>query len=405
MKYTHFFLFCMILFGTAGCAAEPSGMSDEPESEPESEVVLEAELEDVTEPIEETIFEFSRETTVTESDFELEDDTGYGFAYHAANVLDADYSTAWCRAGVNETDDFSEPDLSFRFASAPDGMPVGIVPGFARDETIFYQNNRIKTLVVVYGAALEQQKTFTFEDDYRMQFFEMPEGDYVDFTFYVTEVYPGSKYDDTCIAEIDLWSDWVAARDADAAYNYYLENKAGQALRPVGIDHLFLNYTDSQMTSSCKDYLMTTFDMNEFGDSVSYFYPTEEGYSNTYPLAEGGDKSDTGFYFTYDRSEDRYDFPCCEPVWVSLNMNSWAEEGDVISVKWFQTTFFIDEEDQFSEVTKLLNTFDWTVQACLEDTFVLEKLEVPSGYSLGGFVLEFYYNDHLIDVAQYSMAQ
>ncbi|MDP2625038.1 MAG: hypothetical protein Q8P27_02515, partial [Candidatus Peregrinibacteria bacterium] len=48
------------------------------------------------------VIEFSRESTIASSSYELEDNTGYGFAYHASNVFDLDYSTSWCASESDE---------------------------------------------------------------------------------------------------------------------------------------------------------------------------------------------------------------------------------------------------------------------------------------------------------------
>lgn len=133
-------------------------------------------------------------------------DSGDGFNYEAKNVLDGDLATAWCREPLNEDSAPFAGVITLIFPESPAGKLVGIVPGFAADEKIYWQNNRVKKLVLVdpVSPMLDDATVFELKDQYGMQYFELPEKVGEMLTFSVAEVYPGSKYNDTCIAEFNF---------------------------------------------------------------------------------------------------------------------------------------------------------------------------------------------------------
>lgn len=133
-----------------------------------------------------------------------EDRTGN---YEAENVFDGDLSTAWCPAPVDSSEEgpFAGA-LILHFTQSPSGKTMNIFPGFARDEKTYWENNRIKTLVVpgLPSPALEDAFLFDLKDEYGFQSIVLPQGLKDTIMLFSQEVYPGSKYDDTCIAEIQL---------------------------------------------------------------------------------------------------------------------------------------------------------------------------------------------------------
>ncbi len=339
---------------------------------------------------------FSRDSTLIEASSVLEDATGYGFAYDANNVFDVDYSTSWCSSSKDE-----EPTLTIIFSQPTELGHLGIMPGFARDKTIFNQNNRIKTIEFYLNDEEVAFGQWDFDDEYEMQFYTMPHEEISQLTLKIKEVYPGSKYDDTCIAEIDFWSDWVTSQDSEAAYNYYEEYKKDLALRPVGIDNIFL-FNAGKNYNVCSIGSSEAFVTEDWGDSVVYFLPSREGYPRTYKTVDGGTVTDTGFYFSYSKSENRYDFPCCRDIFFSLKMNQWTELGDEISSKWYLTNYSFEDR---STTTKLLGIDTSVVQGCGDGLFAFGPLGIPNDYPLGNYVVEFYFQDHLIGEAFYNMSQ
>lgn len=166
------------------------------------------------------------QTTVTASSTLL-DTTSIGFDYSPSTAIDQDFSTAW----TEDVDDEGVGEwVTLDFPTTAKINTVGIVPGYGRETDIYYKNNRIKELEL--GFSDGTTVTETLIDDYNMQFIEFTtrETDYLKLT--VKSVYAGSTYDDTCVAELDIWSDYVLNKDATAAMNYYLTYKEPYAVRP-----------------------------------------------------------------------------------------------------------------------------------------------------------------------------
>ncbi|MFA4815266.1 MAG: hypothetical protein WC653_04180 [Candidatus Gracilibacteria bacterium] len=329
----------------------------------------------------ESTFESSRETTVAGGSSELEDDTGYGFAYNASNVLDLDYSTSWCptNEGVPQILTLSFPEVTIL-------GPVGIVGGYARDEKIFFQNNRLKTVEVWYDDLPEAVDELHFDDTYGMQFFGLTQEEAQTIKFKIMEIYPGSKYTDTCVAEVDLWSDWVNQKDADAAYNYYLEYKEEFAKRPAGIADLDMIFADpsyaiypEDITYECGaiDYTNITKDFSS-DDSFTYVwkgYGDQTEYLGDYsPSSYGGDWS------AWSRMT---------PI-LSAKLNTWAKAGDEFEVRWVQTP-------------KLVKTGTVLAQACADGTLYISDVLETGG--MGGYTLEVYYQGHLVGKTDLALSQ
>lgn len=98
-----------------------------------------------------------------------------------------------------------------------DYTQICIVNGYARDEKVWQENGRVKTLMMyVYD---QPYARLALEDTINPQYFTIPEGDIrvansgeVTFKFVIEEVYPGTMYEDTCITGISVdfgnVSDW-----------------------------------------------------------------------------------------------------------------------------------------------------------------------------------------------------
>lgn len=165
-------------------------------------------------------------TTVTASST-LEDVTGIGFDYSPETVLDLDWSTAW----TEDASGFGENEwIKLSFSNSAVINRIGIVPGYGREVGIYNDNNRLKTILLEFSDGTTIEKSLT--DSYSMQILDFPiiKTDYL--KIYIKSAYSGGKYDDTCIAEIDLWSDFVLNNDPDGAYAYYLLYYEPYALYP-----------------------------------------------------------------------------------------------------------------------------------------------------------------------------
>ncbi len=124
--------------------------------------------------------------------------------YQAENILDTIPQTAWCTPESKST-----TTLTLSFDEKVDVGRVGIFPGYAREEKLFFENSRPKTVEVWYNDLPEAVDELHFEDQYDMQFFDLNEVDIQKLTFKITEVYPGSKYQDLCVSGVDFWRDWT----------------------------------------------------------------------------------------------------------------------------------------------------------------------------------------------------
>ncbi|MBD5493878.1 MAG: leucine-rich repeat domain-containing protein [Lachnospiraceae bacterium] len=88
-----------------------------------------------------------------------------------------------------------------------DYTQICIVNGYARDEKVWQENGRVKTLMMyVYDKPYARLE---LEDTINPQYFTLPQGDIrvangseVTFKFVIEDVYPGTMYEDTCITGI-----------------------------------------------------------------------------------------------------------------------------------------------------------------------------------------------------------
>lgn len=370
-------LLCLALL-TSACGSEAPALKEE--DEPTTEVVEEAVAED-EEAIEEVAFESSRETTVASGSSELEDDTAYGFAYNSSNVLDLDYSTSWC-----STDEGVPQVLTLSFPEVTALGSVGVVGGYARDEKIFFQNNRLKTVEVWYDDLPEAVDELHFEDVYGMQFFDLTQEEAQTVKFKIMETYPGSKYTDTCVAEVDLWSEWVEQKDVDAAYNYYLEYKEAFATRPVGISSLSMGFfaDSTPYLNTCKQVDMSLV------EKIYYEAGMSKGIMDYYDI-----RTDE-FLYSYNSNYDfwgtysNYGEPSKEAV-VNAEMNSWAKAGDTVDVRWIRGSELVASEEVI-------------VTECQGKFYISANADSLDGSGAPMFEVQLYYEDRLIGEARFSLS-
>ncbi len=149
------------------------------------------------------------------------------FRYSEKKAFDGDMETSWVEAlkgdGIGEKIAFTTLDFIRGMAITS----ISVVPGYGV-EKYFRQNNRVKQAILsvyptgVYAAQWDMsypigdiiyQTTLTFDDDLRIQEFPLEIPGYEEdmvlaggvlFVLEIKEVYPGSDWDDTCIAEIEL---------------------------------------------------------------------------------------------------------------------------------------------------------------------------------------------------------
>lgn len=133
-----------------------------------------------------------------------------GEKYSAENLIDGSWKS-WAEGeegsgiGTKITFEFERP---FRFANATNYACIDIVNGYG-DLKHFYQNNRVKemNLWIDDDSVPVKIKLYDIHNAQTIVLRDYIGDRYVSkLIFEILSVYPGSKYDDTCIAEIHLGS-------------------------------------------------------------------------------------------------------------------------------------------------------------------------------------------------------
>ena len=88
-------------------------------------------------------------------------------------------------------------------------LEVCVVNGYAKNEQTWNENGRVKTLLMYV-----ENKPYAYlelEDTYKPQYIELPDEDIlvvdggnISFRFEIVDVYPGTKYEDTCLTGLEL---------------------------------------------------------------------------------------------------------------------------------------------------------------------------------------------------------
>lgn len=147
--------------------------------------------------------------------------------YPGINAVDRNPSTAWVEGkngnGVGEWLSFKIDANTYLPTTTPFSVErIGIIPGYAKNQKTWSENNRVKSLlVVVYtpqtSIAIIPKKEIEWvayrmnlKDESKLQIFEFP-ADKIAFNecpmtvtvwLKIEGVYKGTKYDDTCISEV-----------------------------------------------------------------------------------------------------------------------------------------------------------------------------------------------------------
>lgn len=128
----------------------------------------------------------------------------YG-SYFACAAVDGSTETAWVEGvsgpGIGEW-------IQLTFSSPIELRDLRFDVGYDKSADLFAKNNRIKSATLVFSNG--EPMTVGFEDARGPQEFAMARapGSNVETAFVrviIDEVYPGTRYDDTCLAEIEMW--------------------------------------------------------------------------------------------------------------------------------------------------------------------------------------------------------
>ncbi|MBD3360797.1 hypothetical protein GF366_03280 [Candidatus Peregrinibacteria bacterium] len=353
----------------AGCGIEDERKADDLQKvdvEKEEKIVEKEKKEEKEEKIEKEAIEgkdiLEVKNYVISTSSVLVDETNVGFNYEGEMVGDKDFSTAWC-SGEGGTGDV----LTMEFSEPVKASKLGIVPGFARDEKIYFQNNRIKKLKMVFDG---EEEVFNLPDEYRMHFLNFcEECTFQKVDFIVEEVYEGSKYDDTCIAEIDFWSDYVVNENEEAAMNYYKNYKEADALRPYDIVSSIM--ISDRSPDSCMEPRKT------------------EKYSEF----EGVQVLNMG------------------EIFVTAFVNQYGREGDEVNVKWYHVEPAYPDSPDYEEENEwvfLKSEKSKVVESCDGNLYIHTNI-YPAGevdvFPLGIYKVNFYHNGKFVGSGKFRISQ
>ncbi|MCB1194152.1 MAG: type II secretion system protein GspG [Leptospiraceae bacterium] len=118
--------------------------------------------------------------------------------YNVNNLIDNDLATCWKE---------SEPGagegqwLEFQFKNTINIDKIRIANGFQKDNELFIQNNRLKTIYVCVNS-YETCKQFSLKDTQGWEEFKLNEQNVTRLKLIIDSVYNGAKWDDTTISEI-----------------------------------------------------------------------------------------------------------------------------------------------------------------------------------------------------------
>ncbi|HLJ50489.1 MAG TPA: DUF4424 family protein [Bryobacteraceae bacterium] len=129
--------------------------------------------------------------------------------YPVQNIADLNKATAWVADKSGGTDE----SITLTLAKPAHVDQLGIIPGYTKSKAIYFANNRIKDLEVSVNGG--QPVPVSLPDEYisfapgsKKAYQLIDLGGYTGpaktITLKVKQVYPGSKYNDTCISELLL---------------------------------------------------------------------------------------------------------------------------------------------------------------------------------------------------------
>lgn len=139
------------------------------------------------------------ETSVTASSY-LKDAKNPINTYWPPNLSDGNSSTAWVEgkkgSGIGES-------IFFRFNFPKKPLSIEIQNGYGKSQDIFNKNGRVKSLLL--SASDGTILKIPLRDEMGPQKFPFQPSAPVNWvSLEILEVYPGTKYDDTCVSEISF---------------------------------------------------------------------------------------------------------------------------------------------------------------------------------------------------------
>jgi len=131
--------------------------------------------------------------------------TDRGGQYQSWMAMDGALETSWVEGvagpGVGEW-------FMLTFPGTVEIYYINIDVGYDRNADIFYANNRIKRVTFVFSNGEQIEMPLSDTRGMQMIVLARAPGPSIETTFVkmvIEEVYPGSRHDDTCLAEIEVW--------------------------------------------------------------------------------------------------------------------------------------------------------------------------------------------------------
>lgn len=142
--------------------------------------------------------------------------------YKSANLFDGKIDTAWVEGakgnGIGEWVYIELDAIKESVTTTPFAIwQIGVVPGYAKSEKTWLENNRVKTAFIIIHSpsAYANKNEWTLfrvhlDDISKLQLFDIPSENASandcpmkkEIWFKIESVYPGNKYQDTCISEL-----------------------------------------------------------------------------------------------------------------------------------------------------------------------------------------------------------
>jgi len=116
--------------------------------------------------------------------------------YGLQNAFDGDLSTSYVE---NTEDDLIKINVALKDITT---KKIAIINGYAQDMTLYKNNNRIKTIRLYYPRSSKFYDIELADNTLGWQFIETNDCD-----INTIEIYRGEKYNDTCIAEFNIYTD------------------------------------------------------------------------------------------------------------------------------------------------------------------------------------------------------
>lgn len=140
------------------------------------------------------------------------------YVYDPANLSDGNRNTVWSEGvpgyGIGETIEMTRRFNWYHPSSQVfEYRTICIVNGYAQNETKWQNNSRVKTMTVRVNDILLLRLHLL--DTIKPQYFDISQlglstlaGEEIGFRFTIEDVYPGDKYEDTCLTgiEIEFWT-------------------------------------------------------------------------------------------------------------------------------------------------------------------------------------------------------